>query len=231
MDIAHITKLLSDVSARIDNCDVRNVLTEIATRSKDLKNINLNDQSTMAGILGSYLHQAYCDGRKLEKPLENGLVNNPRVKQLSDDLDQKFINDVLTGKIPTSDTLWIDNGNVFMDIANTPFTKLSPFWQYDNFMAGSCATRSVITNWDGITHENPQVREYVTVAVANAIHESWIARGNVGDWNKDLETAYINLPMEEKDKDLVHYQMAVQMISMLYKIMNVQKQSDFGVTR
>jgi hypothetical protein len=36
--------------------------------------------------------------------------------------------------------------------------------------------------------------------------------------------------MEEKDKDLVHYQMAVQMISMLYKIMNVQKQSDFGVT-
>ncbi len=117
-----------------------------------------------------------------------------------------------------------------MDIANTSFTKLSPFLQYDNFMADSCATRSVITNWDGITHENPQVREYVTVAVANAIHESWIARGNVCDWNKDLETAYINLPMEEKDKDLVHYQMAVQMISMLYKIMNVQKQSDFGVT-
>lgn len=231
MDIAYVTKQLSDVSAQIDNCDVKTILTQIAKRSKDLKNINPNDQSVMAGILGSYLHQAYCDGRRLEKPLENGLVNNPRVKQLSDALDQNYINDVLTGKIPTSNTLWVEDGHVFMDIANTQFAKLSPYWQYDNFMAGGCAARSVITNWDGITHENPQVREYVTIAVANAIHESWIARGNVGDWNKNLETAYINLPMEEKDKDLVHYKMATQMISALQKTMNLQKQNDLGMTR
>ena len=220
MDCNYIIKKLKYVSSRLEGVNVNDILTNIASKSKDLKNVDLNDQLIMAGVLGSYLHQAYCDGRKLDQPLENGLKNEPRVKKLTDELDQMFIKDVLLGKIPTSDVLWVQDGSVFMDIANTPFTKLSPYWQYDNFMAGACATRSVITNWDGITHENSQVRKFVIVAVANAIHESWIARGNVGDWNNELETAYINLTEEEKAKDLVHYQMATDMLSQLVNSMN-----------
>ena len=215
MDKNHVIKQLNFVSSKLKDSNVKELLTNIATRYKDLKSIELEDQLTISGILGSYLHQAYCDGRRLETPLENGLVNEPRIKELSDDLDKMFVKDVLLGKIPESDVLFVKEGKVFMDIANTSFENLSPYWQYDNFMAGACAARSVITNWDGITHENSQVRQYVTVAVANSIHEAWIARGNVAEWNEDLETAYINLSEEEKAKDLVHYQMATQMMEAL----------------
>ena len=38
----------------------------------------------------------------------------------------------------------MQNGVLCMDIANTPFEMLSPYWQKDNFMAGCAATRSVI---------------------------------------------------------------------------------------
>ena len=65
--------------------------------------------------MGSYLHQGYCDGRRLEKPLENGLQNEPRVKELTNDLDSMFVKDVLLGKIPTSDVLWVEEGKVFME--------------------------------------------------------------------------------------------------------------------
>lgn len=231
MDIKYVTEQLSAVSARMQGRNVKELLTGIATKSRNLQNIDLDDQLTMAGILGSYLHQSYCDGRKLEQPLPNGLQNEPRVKQLSNELDKKFIDDVMSGKIQTSNTLWVEDGKVNMDIANTPFTQLSPYWQYDNFMAGACATRSVITNWEGITHEDPQVRKFVSVAVANAIHESWIARGNVGDWNKDLATAYVNLPEDEKAKDLVHYQMATSMVDALARTMNKETSNDMEMGR
>jgi hypothetical protein len=231
MDIKYVTKQLSAVSARMQGSNVKELLTGIATKSRNLQNIDLDDQLTMAGILGSYLHQGYCDDRKLKQPLPNGLQNEPRIKQLSEKLDEDFVKDVINGKIKTSDTLWVENGEVNMDIANTPFTQLSPYWQYDNFMAGACATRSVITNWEGITHQDPQVRKYVTVAVANAIHESWIARGNVGDWNKELETAYINLPENQKEKDLKHYRMATSMVDALARTMNKETSNDMEIGR
>ena len=89
-------------------------------------------------------------------------------------------------------------------------------------MAGAHAARSVITNWDGITHPNPEVRKHIVIVVANAIHESWIGRGNVGEWNKELETAYINLTPEEQYKDLKHYKMATQMVTMLCNEMGIK---------
>ena len=106
-----------------------------------------------------------------------------------------------------------------MDIANRDFTMLSPYWQHDNFMAGACAARSVITNWEGLTHDDPAVRDHTVVAVANGIHEAWIARGNVQGWNSDLETAYVNLPIDEQDKDLVHFKMATELVKDLQQEM------------
>ncbi len=222
MDFNHIRQVLSSTTARMQGQNVAELMTRIASNSRDLKSISLDDQLLMGAILGSYLHQSYCDDRRLEKPLSNGLINNPRIKELNQPLDQMFVKDVLLGKIPTSDTLYVEDGKVFMDIANTNFASLSPYWQYDNFMAGASAARSVITNWDGITHPNPEVRKHIVVAVANAIHESWIGRGNVEEWNKDLETAYINLSADEQYKDLKHYKMATQMVTMLCKEMGIK---------
>ena len=217
MDLNFVRNQLRKISERMEGQNVTKLISDIALKTKNLKSVELGNQLLLGGILGSFLHQAYCDGRKLENPLPNGLQNNPRIKELNEPLDEEFIADVLSGEIPTSDTLYIKDGKVFMDIANTPFTQLSPHWQYDNFMAGTCAARSVITNWEGIKSFNPWIRKHVEIAVANGIHEAWIARGNVGDWNKDLQVAYINLSNEEQAKDVVHYNMAKTMITTLTK--------------
>ena len=224
MDNKHIIKVLKETIGRLEGVETGKLITNIAKKTKDLKSVSLEDQLLLGAMLGSVLHKDYCEGRKLDKPLENGLENDPRVKVLNQELDQQFVKDVLIGKIPTSDTLYIEGGKVYMDIANTSFENLSPYWQYDNFMAGACAARSVITNWDGLMHPNPEVREYVKVGVANAIHESWIGRGNVEAWNSDLATAYINLTPSEQEKDLKHYVMGSKLVDWLEReISNVDE--------
>ena len=62
---------------RVGKVVARKRIILVDSLSKDLKNIALDDQLTIAGVLGSYLHQAYCDGRRLEDPLPNGLLNEP----------------------------------------------------------------------------------------------------------------------------------------------------------
>ncbi|MCR5553270.1 MAG: hypothetical protein K6F08_00785 [bacterium] len=156
---------------------------------------------------------------------------------MTESIDEGFVEDVKSGKILQSPALYIDKyGDVIMDIANTSFLNLSPHWKKENFLAGCAATRSVLTNFEGLTHEDSNVRIFVTVAVANAIHEAWIARGNVyyrvdgGNvyTNKELDTAYVNLPVEEQDKDLKHYQMALELIEELTNEMKVIKDNGKG---
>lgn len=227
MDEKHIREILATAAERIEGKAFATVISEIAKETKDLKGVSLENQYTMGAILGSMLHQSYCDGRRREEPTENGLPNEPRIKELSESLDKEFVLGVLEGRIEKDSTLYVEGGKVFMDIANRNFSQLSPHWQYDNFMAGCCAARSVLTSWEGLTHDNEQVREFTTVAVANGIHEAWIARGNVGDWNADLATAYVNLPVEEQDKDLGHYVMASGLIeSLRQEIVANQTQTD-----
>ena|GEM_PF-5673423 len=181
--------------------------------------VTLEEQLSLGTVMGSILHEKYCKDRNYE----------PRAKTLEkvkkdgspDPKEAEFINKVLTGEIPTSETLRIVNGEVIMDIANTPFAELSPFWQRDNYMAGCAAIRSILTSWSGLMHNNPEVKKHVEVAVANAIHESWIARGNVGNRNKELETSYINLPLNEQTKDLEHLKMAKGLVNELVKIAGI----------
>lgn len=195
----------------------------ITKKAKETRVITLEDQHLIGAILGSMLHEAYCNSRKLDKPNEQGLLNNPREKKLTDPLDAEFVQDVLDGKIPQSNTLYVRDGKVCMDIANTEFVNLSPYWKKDNYMAGKTAARSIITCWDGLNHENQEVKKYVTIAVANGIHEAWISRDNIyydeyeGQifTNAELDTAYIYLPDDEKDKDLEHMIMAKNVIGKL----------------
>ncbi len=222
MDLNYIRKTLGEVTQRMQDKSATELITTIASKTKNMKAIERDDQLLLGAILGSKLHQGYCDSRKLEEPLENGLQNNPRIKELKDSLDKDFVLSVLEGRTPQSSTLYVESGKVFMDIANRDFTQLSPYWQYDNYMAGCSAVRSIITNWEGLTHNDPAVRNFVEVGVANSIHESWISRGNVYgnsenngviyEGNQSLETSYINLPADEQNKDLLHYTMAKSLI-------------------
>ena len=231
----YINRVLKEVSEALSGKDVYQVIDEIAKRSKNSLVLSKEDQLILGGVLGAMLHSAYCKSRELpEDKRVDGLPNNPRPKVLSNAIDEQFIEAVKEGKIPMSKTLYFDEkGRVVMDIANTDFVNLSPYWKKDNFLAGCAAARSVLTSWEGLMHENSIVREFVEVAVANAIHEAWIARGNVyySEYqgqvytNQELDTAYVNLPQEEKDKDLEHYKMAKQLITELAKEMEKHKAS------
>jgi len=222
-DNEYMKKVLAKVSVILKSLNNFEIINEIAKNNKNLSTITVHEQYLLGAILGSLLHESYCVSRKLDQPNEQGLVNNPRIKKLTSDIDKEFVDYVISNNKTNGRTLFIKDGVLCMDIANTSFENLSPYWQKDNFMAGCAAARTVITNWDGLTHDNKTVREFVTVAVANAIHEAWIARENIyydkqGDQvytNEELATSYINLPKDEKDKDLVHYQMAFEMITKL----------------
>ena len=208
-------------------------LDYIYERAKSTGKITLEDQHLLGGILGSMLHESYCESRKLDKPNEQGLANNPREKKLTDPMDAEFVQEVLDGKIPQSETLYVKDGVVCMDIANTEFIKLSPYWKKDNYMAGKTAARSVITCWDGLTHENPEVQKFVTVAVANSIHEAWISRGNVyydeyqGEvfTNEELDNALIFLDEAEQKKDVEHMIMANNTIGKIVSAMHTARRA------
>lgn len=224
----YMKRILANVSATLKSSNKIDIINDIATKNKDFASLSVQDQYLLGAILGSLLHESYCNSRKLDKPNSQGLPNNPRIKQLTSNIDKDFTDYVIKNNKTNGKTLFMQNGVLCMDIANTPFEMLSPYWQKDNFMAGCAATRSVISNWDGLTHNNETVREFVTIAVANAIHEAWIARENIyyetqnGNvfTNEELATAYINLPKNEQDKDLLHYKMALDMTNMLFAKMN-----------
>lgn len=199
-------------------------MNAIIERAKKDKMISLDDQRLIGAMMGYMLHDAYCQSRKLDKPNEQGLMYNPREKELSEEIDKDFVQAVLDGKIKQSKTLYVRDGKVYMDIANTEFSDLSPYWQKDNFGAGKCATMAIISSWKGLSHDSPEVREHVTIAVASNIHNNWISRGNVYRsvdkdgtvyTNDSLDTAYIYLIDEEKAKDLVHVQMASHVVGKL----------------
>ena len=223
----YMKKVLGEISTIFKTNNPAEIIDEIAKRHQDLQTLSVEEQYLLGAILGSLLHEAYCESRKLDQPNEQGLPNNPRIKKLTETIDQDFVASVIASGRTNGTTLFIQDGVLCMDIANTPFASLSPYWQKDNFMAGCAATRSVINFWQQINSDNPAIREFVTVAIANAIHESWIARENVyydqdGDTvytNEQLATSYINLPQDEKDKDLVHYKMALDLINMLMEKM------------
>lgn len=227
--------------------DTTELLDEISTRIvKDgdkVSNITQIEQGILAGILGSMLHSAYCNGRRLSAqqreelsvPLE--IANNPRMKVLGKELDAEFVQKVLSGEIPQSPTLFVDKkGNVVMDIANRQFVELSPYWQKENFNAGEAAVRLVVANWDALKGNNPKIKEWVTYAVSTAIHEAWLARDNVYReetdeavyTNAELDTAFNQLTEEEQKKDSIQLDMAMSVMDQLMSMVHDKQQKMEG---
>ena len=99
----------------------------IIERAKKEKVISLEDQHLIGAMMGYMLHDAYCESRKLPEPNEKGLKNNPREKKLNDPLDAEFVQDVLDGKIPQSETLYVRDGvvcNYKRNICTNGFTYM-----------------------------------------------------------------------------------------------------------
>jgi hypothetical protein len=81
MDEKYVREVLAAASERIEGQSVASLISGIAKETKDLKGVSLENQYAMGAILGSMLHQSYCDGRKLEQPNENGLVKIKKTKK------------------------------------------------------------------------------------------------------------------------------------------------------
>lgn len=204
-------------------------LKRIAPRLEKVSTLKKEDIYVLAAVLGTMFHQDYCNGRKLDKPLPDGRVNNPREKVLNTPDDARFVQRVRDGQIPQSVALHFNEaGQLVQDIANTQFVFLSPHWQDENFNAGLAASQLVISFWKKI--ENSKTEEEMNElleCIAAAIHVAWIMRknlykevdqnGNVLYTNEELGEQYSMLTKEEQKKDRDHVDMAKDLIHRLLK--------------
>ena len=204
-------------------------LKKIASKLDDVSTLKKEDIYVLSAILGTMFHQDYCDGRKLDKPLPDGRVNNPREKVLNTPDDELFVQQVREGRIPQSETLHFDeNGRLIQDIANTQFVFLSPHWQDENFNAGLAASQLVISFWKKIEQcKSEEELNELLENIAAAIHVSWIMRknlykdvdqkGQVLYTNEELGEQYSMLPKDEQKKDRDHVDMARDLVERLIK--------------
>lgn len=231
----YLLSVFKDVSKVLKVKEPYIIIDEIAKKTQETGVLIDYDRQLLAGILGAKLHKVYCDGRKLDKPNEQGLPNNPRLKTLDSELDKEFvlnfkeqtIKTIQEGNQPDFSTLFFKDGNVVMDIANTDFANLSPYWQKENYLAGDTAVCLILSNWQGLKHRDKIVRNFVEIAVASAIHECWKSRGNVSktkDWdNSILARPYKELSLEEANKDSVQMHMAKALLEEIAPNLNYNK--------
>ena len=164
----------------------------------------------MSSAIAFNFHKEFCCKRKLKNINKNGLLNRTKVKELNTDKDKNFVLQVLNGKIKTSNTLFIKEGKVFMDIANTNFVNLSPYWQDENIMASYNALNNVLSSWQELTSEDESVRKKQELSIIKSIHLFWIARNCKS--NKKLCVDFDLLPKEEQEKDILLFEKTKEII-------------------
>lgn len=96
-----------------------------------------------------------------------------------------------------------------VDIANTEFEDLPNNWKYENFEAVKIAVDLVyekVLNWERIT---PKMVE----DMSKIVHEKWLERNWI-EWSfENQRVDYEELSEEEKAKDRVQIEIAIQIIS------------------
>lgn len=95
-----------------------------------------------------------------------------------------------------------DGTNREIDI-NVPYDQLTPHWQKENYEAACFVVKLVINDGD-IDDDH----------LAAQVHNAWLKRN---EWAKggDLDVPYWDLPQKEKEKDLLHVQIARRVINQI----------------
>ena len=95
-----------------------------------------------------------------------------------------------------------------VDIANTKFEDLPSNWKYENLEAAKVAVDLVyekIVNREKI--DSKMIEE-----MSKIVHEKWLERNGV-QWSfENQRVAYQNLSEEEKAKDRVQIELAIQIV-------------------
>lgn len=139
--------------------------------------------------MGADLHEAWRETRKKE----NGTYE-PRMKKSKDEKWNK------------------EHGTDDVDIANLTFEELPSNWQYENLEAARVAIAQVFDKVIG----GGEISEEMIETMSSEVHEAWLKRN---DWvydkeygNPDQAKPYVDLSEEEKAKDRVQIQEAIQKV-------------------
>ena len=129
-----------------------------------------------------------------EKWRENRLMNNEKYKPMIEKSEDKEWNV----------KHWTDT----VDIANTEFEDLPSNRKHENLEAAKVAVDLVydkVTNWEEINSE-------MTEEMSKIVHEKWLERNGV-QWSfENQRVDYQNLSEEEKAKDRIQIELAIQII-------------------
>lgn len=84
---------------------------------------------------------------------------------------------------------------------NLPFAEIHPDWQKENLVGGAVAFKAVNRFGEDIE------------AGSAYIHEKWMERNELGDWNAHLHVPYEELPEVEKEKDRIQFRTMTDLIN------------------
>lgn len=139
--------------------------------------------------MGADLHEAWRETRKKEDG-----TYEPRMKKSKDEKWNK------------------EHGTDDVDIANLTFEELPSNWQYENLEAARVAIAQVFDKVIG----NVEISGEMIEDMSSEVHEAWLKRN---DWvydkeygNPDQAKPYVDLSEEEKAKDRVQIQEAIQKV-------------------
>lgn len=110
----------------------------------------------------------------------------------------------------SDDKEWnIEHWTGVVDIANTKFEDLPSNRKYENLQAAKVAANLVyerVVNWENFNSE--MIEE-----MSEVVHEKWLERNWV-EWSfENQRVDYQNLSEEEKKKDRLQIEIAIQIIS------------------
>ena len=94
---------------------------------------------------------------------------------------------------------------------NQSFDKLNPHWQMENRAAAEAALEAICQFGDNID------------AASSFIHDEWMKRNPINDYNEKLHVDYNSLPQSEKDKDIAQFNL---MKEALEKITELQSTTE-----
>ena len=129
-----------------------------------------------------------------EKWRENRLMNNEKYKPMIEKSEDKEWN--------------MKHWTEVVDIANTEFEDLPSNRKHENFEAAKVVVDLVydkVVNWEEVDSE--MIEE-----MSKIVHEKWLERNWV-QWSfENQRVDYVNLSEEEKAKDRIQVELAVQIV-------------------
>ena len=149
----------------------------------------------LATLIASELHE---DWRKTRLNADG--TYEPRWKKV---LDEEFAKSLDVDNLPANFRVF--EGTLEIDIANSNFEQLSPDKQEENFEAAKVCVDILFDK------ENYQTKE----EIGEKIHAEWLSRNEWGREDEVLSKPFIELPVEEQNKDIDQYKIALMVFEKL----------------